>query len=520
MSSAGTGSDALDINATAGGIDVDANAVLALDGAGGLNIGTASDVAVDFNARTLDVDASDEVTIDAASSSGISLDASAASNFATSAGALTLTSAAAATWSTGAGVLTLEGAGGVTVTSTSGAMTLNGSGQTVDVDGAAIDIDAAGSTVGFTNTADSDDDDFTIEQVGAHNSSLIINSAGTGVDAIAITASAGGMDITSSGVMDITTSGNSSNITVDPNGSGTLALGSADNTAVTVDAIALSLNAAGGASNITLASDGDDDDLTIGVTGANNASLILSSQGTGADAIKLSTNAGGVTVDVNSGSNSTDDFIVSANNFSVNAAGVMNVGGALTASSFSGDMTSNALTTDSQNLTVSTTTSGNIILDAVDDIDIDADGDQINMKFGGATGHLSLTNANSGDIEIKQETDGKNIIFRDQGDVATFTIEDAATGIVVPGEVKTTKLSYTDGTDAITVAADGALTVALRATADAGIDVDNLVLDNNSLISSSGALTLTSAGAATWSTGAGALTIDGAGGLNLSLIHI
>ena len=37
-------------------------------------------------------------------------------------------------------------------------------------------------------------------------------------------------------LMDITTSANNSNITIDPNGSGTLALGSADNTAVTIDA--------------------------------------------------------------------------------------------------------------------------------------------------------------------------------------------------------------------------------------------------------------------------------------------
>ena len=60
-------------------------------------------------------------------------------------------------------------------------------------------------------------------------------------DAISINATAGGMDITSAGVMDITTSASNSNITIDPNGSGTLALGSADNTAVTVDALAVTL---------------------------------------------------------------------------------------------------------------------------------------------------------------------------------------------------------------------------------------------------------------------------------------
>ena len=51
--------------------------------------------------------------------------------------------------------------------------------------------------------------------------------------------------------VNITTSSNNDNITIDPNGSGTLALGSADNTAVTIDAIAFSIDAAGGASNIT-----------------------------------------------------------------------------------------------------------------------------------------------------------------------------------------------------------------------------------------------------------------------------
>ena len=72
------------------------------------------------------------------------------------------------------------------------------------------------------------------------------------------------------------------NITIDPNGSGTLALGSSDNTAVTIDAISFSIDATGGASNITLTSDGAGDDLTIALAGATDSSLILSSTGTGA----------------------------------------------------------------------------------------------------------------------------------------------------------------------------------------------------------------------------------------------
>ena len=570
---------------SAGAVDINADGgILSMDGTG-INIGTAADVAVDFNGDAIDIDAAAALTMDAA----------AASNLTTSAGDLTLTadaanakvvikgdhtgatavhidadettasevlidagivdvntsgalemnSSAASNLTTSSGALTLEGAAGVTVTSTGGTLALNGAGQTVDLDGAGIDVDASdvlaldgasginigtatdvavdfngaaididaaaaltmdgagGINIGtaadvavdfngagidvdasaaltmdaaaasnITVATDAVAEDLTVSVTGATNSSLFLSSEGTGDDAIALTASAGGMDITAAGVMDITTSAGNSNITVNPNGAGTLALGSASNTAVTIDAIALNLTAASG---------------------------------------------GSITIDADGGEGASEDVVIVGNNFSVTDAGVMNVAGALTAASFSGAMSSNALTTANQNLTVSTTTSGDIILDAVGDIDIDADGDEINMKFGSEIGHLSFSNGNDGDIKIKQEISGRKIIFFDQADVETFTIEDAATGVVVPGEVKTTKLSYTNGDDAITIASGGGVTFAnVRATADAGIDVDNLELDNNSLISSSGPLTLTSAAAATWSTGAGALTLEGAGGVTVT----
>tara|TARA_Y100000592_G_scaffold98829_1_gene172981 strand:- start:1656 stop:3767 length:2112 start_codon:yes stop_codon:yes gene_type:complete len=68
----------------------------------------------------------DNTTTTIDSSDAISLDAGAASNFTTS-----------------AGTLTISGAGGITATSTGGTLTLNGAGQTVDIDGAAINIDAS-----------------------------------------------------------------------------------------------------------------------------------------------------------------------------------------------------------------------------------------------------------------------------------------------------------------------------------------------------------------------------------------
>ena len=56
---------------------------------------------------------------------------------------------------------------------------------------------------------------------------------------------------------------------------------------------------AGAAASISLAADGDADDLTIEVTGAHNSSLYLQSAGTGADAIFIHASAGGVLIEGN-----------------------------------------------------------------------------------------------------------------------------------------------------------------------------------------------------------------------------
>ena len=68
------------------------------------------------------------------------------------------------------------------------------------------------------------------------------------------------------------------------------------------DAIAITATAGGfsidavQASDITLASAGDADDLTIAVTGANDASLLLSSAGTGTDAVSIDATAGSMVI--------------------------------------------------------------------------------------------------------------------------------------------------------------------------------------------------------------------------------
>ena len=105
---------------------------------------------------------------------------------------------------------------------------------------------------------------------------------------------------------------------------------------------------------------------------------------------------------------------------------------------------------------------GNITLDAHTGIFIFQDAN---------TEILRITESGSGDVTIKLETNAKDLIFTDNGDATGLTIKDAAAGIVVPGEVMTTKISYTDGDDAITIADGGGITLASTLTATASLQI-------------------------------------------------
>jgi len=73
---------------------------------------------------------------------------------------------------------------------------------------------------------------------------------------------------------------------------------------------------------------------------------------------------------------------------------------------------------------------------------------------------LRFTEGNSGDVTIKLATNAKDLVFTDNGDAVNMKILDAAAGINVPGEVQTTKIAFTDGDDAMTVADGGDVTFA------------------------------------------------------------
>ena len=72
------------------GVDIDASnsGTVSIDGAGGINIGTATDVAIDIDSSTLDIDASGAITIDGTST--FSIDAAGNTNIDTSTGTISV----------------------------------------------------------------------------------------------------------------------------------------------------------------------------------------------------------------------------------------------------------------------------------------------------------------------------------------------------------------------------------------------------------------------------------------------
>jgi len=76
------------------------------------------------------------------------------------------------------------------------AIALNASVGGLDISAAlGLDLVSGAATAGWTHTATGDTQDLLIAVAGAHDSSILLDSAGTGADAIGINASAGGLTV-------------------------------------------------------------------------------------------------------------------------------------------------------------------------------------------------------------------------------------------------------------------------------------------------------------------------------------
>ena len=225
LDSAGTGTDSIDITASAGGIDVDSAGKLALDGAGGIDIGVSADVAIDIDSSTLDIDASGAITMDSTSTIVISGDGGAtfsddveglaydgSGNVDFDAVALDIDASGAITMDS-TSTIVISGDGGATFSDDTEALVYDGSGN-VDFDAVALDIDASGAITidgGSTMSLDAVDDsnitvtgsgkELTLEVAGGGAQRLELKSAGTGARAIDIDATAGGLDVDINGIL-------------------------------------------------------------------------------------------------------------------------------------------------------------------------------------------------------------------------------------------------------------------------------------------------------------------------------
>jgi hypothetical protein len=197
---------------------------------------------------------------------------------------------------TGAGALNVIGTTGITGDTTvtgalgaTGAVTLGNGTSTVAVNSSVWDVSSAGAFSGVASIAMTGDISFA--------TSKGIKPSTTTAQTMAIQS----YDVDGAAYVNsiLLTNGNTPALAL---GSGveTVAVDSTTwdvSTAGVFSGVTGMTFAAGEAATVSLASNGAADDLTISVTGANDASLILQSAGTGADAVKVSASAGSVDID-------------------------------------------------------------------------------------------------------------------------------------------------------------------------------------------------------------------------------
>ncbi len=171
-------------------------------------------------------------------------------------------------------------------------------GMTLD-SAAGISLDAV-TTSNFTMSAGGDGARLTIETLGAGNQGIAISSAGNVATAIAMTATAGGIEVDA--VLDVAINSSTGSILIGDDavakpvnigtaGARTISVGSAVATAVNIDAIAVSIDATA-TSNVTVT--GSAQSLAFAVVGAGAQKLTIDSAGTGADSIDITSSVGGI----------------------------------------------------------------------------------------------------------------------------------------------------------------------------------------------------------------------------------
>ncbi|MBI2473583.1 RICIN domain-containing protein, partial [Candidatus Uhrbacteria bacterium] len=227
--------------AAAGNYDID------LQSTGDFRIQDAGSTWAQFtDAQSFDVDGT----------GAISLDSDAASNFNTSAGDLTLQAEAASV-----NVLAAEAAADairLNASNAAGGIDIDAGTAGIAIDSTgALSLDAAGTSSNFSLASDGAGDDLTLAVTGATDSSVVVNSSGTGTDAVDVNATAGG-------------------ITLDAAGGISIDAAAASNLTTSVGALTLSTTAGGTSSSVILQSvDTSSDAIYLDADGAAGSGIYL-----------------------------------------------------------------------------------------------------------------------------------------------------------------------------------------------------------------------------------------------------
>jgi hypothetical protein len=212
------------------------------------------------------------------------------------AGGVSISAAAASSVSTSVGAITVDGKTGVD-------LKFDGTSQANFSANGTATLKANDSYT-ITHASNVVDKDLTISQTGGVDSSLLLTSDGTGVDAIGLSATAGGVSISAAAASSVSTSVGA--ITVD--GKTGVDLKFDGTSQANFSANGTATLKANDSYTITHASNVAAKDLTISQTGGEDSSLILTSDGTGVDAIGLSATAGGITLSATSGIQVNNDI--------------------------------------------------------------------------------------------------------------------------------------------------------------------------------------------------------------------
>ena len=350
-------------------------------GPGKVDLGLAGDDLSSFEvgAGAIDFNATAAVSIDS-TGAGISLDGAGASNFTTSAGALTLS---------GVGLNLAGGNAEIDVTTT-GALDLNSAAFTLDATTLSIDATDAAN---FSATGAA----LTVSTITS-GTLAVTSAAALDLDGVAVTVDAsGGLSLDGAGAASNLTSA-SQDLTVATTTSGTLAVSSA--AALDIDGVAVTIDSSG-AMDITAA---DGQVLSVNHGGGSalefNATGQIDLTAEAASAINVIADGAGLTLaTVNSG----EVDITSAGLIDMNAGASLDIDvtgtfDMLSSGAFSIDGTGNSdIGVASGNLSLATTTSGNIVANAAGGLDFDAAAAS-DISVDGA--QLTLQTVNSGLITV------------------------------------------------------------------------------------------------------------------------